>query len=221
MFVCEKVPIRFPNNFRMGLEPDSTKKNPVHCGKAALTILEVNEIRQVIHQRGQEALLAGQRVRDAMAFFDVPAEAVDVPRLVLRTSAYFEAHFQETNRWSARRDDPKSAAEFFAFVQASSNLLSQSRAIAQIHQREKVLVLARETFSLKTKKGIHLGVPSHDSLEYIPLISSNPGRIQGEYQVVSRHVAHFLTELRNTRRPVFAGSTQFVAFSTISKVVNS
>jgi hypothetical protein len=68
-------------------------------------------------------------------------------------------------------------AEFYAFVQARSNFLGQSRAIAGIHEREEVVVLAGETPSLKTKKRIHLGVPSHDFFAYIPIIRSDPRQI--------------------------------------------
>src|ERR1700692_239286 len=97
-------------------------------------------------------LLARQRFRDAMALSYVPAKPGYVPRLVLRTNADFKTHLERSDNSGGRRDDPKFAAEIFAFVQSNSDLLGQSPAIAGVDEREKAVVLAGEPPSLKTKK---------------------------------------------------------------------
>src|ERR1700731_855608 len=122
-------------------------------------------------------LLARQRFRDAMALSYVPAKPGYVSRLVLCINADFETHLEGSHGSGVRRNDPKLTAEIFAFVQAHSNVLGQSPAITGVDEREKVIVLAGEPPSLKTKKRVHLGVPSHDCLKNIPLKGSNSGRI--------------------------------------------
>ena len=163
MFICEEVFIGFPDDFRLILETGPGKHCAIHCQKTALAIFKVNVVRQVVHQRGQEMSLAGQRGCDAMSVCDAPAESGYVPGLVLCISADFDTHFEATHRCGARIDDPKLAFEFRAFLQASGNFQCQSRTIAGIHQREEVVVLAGETPWLKTEKRMHLGVPPHDS----------------------------------------------------------
>jgi hypothetical protein len=101
-------------------------------------------------------------------------------------------------------NDLEHAAEFCAFVQACSNFLGQSRAIAGIHEREEVVVLAGESTRSRPKSAYiwvsHRMISSRTFQSYVPI----PAHFRAKTNSSLESMLLILVEPRNAPSSIYS-----------------
>ena len=155
----------------------------VHRGKAALAILEVNEVREVIHHRGQKILFRNRCRLAGTLFRYLPAETRDdVGFALCRLELDSEIHLDKTPYPGRRADHSQFQGEFGLLAQGSGHLLDHSRAIFEMEERQEIVVLPGETTRLNAEDLVHPGIPAHRSVGEIAFERTHLSRSESEVQ---------------------------------------
>src|SRR5580704_4876827 len=155
----------------------------VYRGKAALTILEVNKVREVIHHRRQKILFRNQCRLGRTLLRDLPAETGDnVGFGLCRHELDSEIHLDKTPYPGRRADHSQFQREFGLLAQGSGHLLDHSRAIFEMEEGQEIVVLPGETTRLNAEELVHTGIPAHRSVGEIAFERTHLSRSESEVQ---------------------------------------
>jgi hypothetical protein len=158
--------------------------------KPAFPILEINLVREVLHQGVQEVPFLLQVSLRAPPLRHVPRNADHPQRLLLSIAGNLGAHSNDMGCRVRRPHHTEFGVKLGAMLQREGHFRLDPGAVSRMQQPQEVLVAPTERARCDPKKTMHLRIPSDRLRPQFPIPSPHARAAQRKFQ------PHMLVGLR-------------------------